>query len=64
MAAFFVKYNIEEHWMRALIEMDPNSTSARKLSESTYYESLRFQLGDQIDRAEFEKILANTRFKY
>ncbi|MCP4351817.1 MAG: radical SAM protein [Desulfobacterales bacterium] len=64
MAAFFVKYNVEEHWMRALIEMDTNNTAARKLSESIYFESLRFQLGDQIDQEEFEKILANTRFKY
>ncbi len=64
MAAFFVKYNVDEHWMRALIEMDLNNTSARMLSESIYYESLRFQLGDQFNRQEFEKILANTRFKY
>ena len=50
--------------MRALIEMDINNTAARKLSESIYFESLRFQLDGQISRAEFEKILANTRFTY
>lgn len=64
MAAFLLKYNVDERWMRALIEMDLNDTAARKLSESIYYESLRFQLGDQINQDAFEKILANTKFKY
>ena len=63
MATFFVKYNVDERWMRALIEADLNDTAARRISETNYYESLRFQLGDQVDR-EFDKILANTRFKY
>ena len=64
LAIFFVKYNVDERWMRTLIEMDLNDTAARRLSESIYYESLRFQLGDQINPEEFEKILANTRFRY
>ena len=63
LAAFFVKYNVEERWMRAIIEMDLNNTASKRISESTYYESLRFQLGDQIDQ-EFDKILANTKFRY
>jgi radical SAM superfamily enzyme YgiQ (UPF0313 family) len=63
LAAFFVKYNVDERWMRAIIEMDLNDTASKKVSESTYYESLRFQLGDQVDQ-EFDKILANTKFRY
>jgi radical SAM superfamily enzyme YgiQ (UPF0313 family) len=63
LAAFFVKYNVDERWMRALIEMDLNDAASKRISESTYYESLRFQLGDQIDQ-EFDKILANTKFRY
>jgi radical SAM superfamily enzyme YgiQ (UPF0313 family) len=63
LAAFFVKYDVEERWMRALIEMDLNDTAARRIAESTYYESLRFKLGDQIDE-EFDQILANTKFRY
>jgi radical SAM superfamily enzyme YgiQ (UPF0313 family) len=63
LAAFFVKYNVDERWMRAIIEMDLNYTASKKVSESTYYESLRFQLGDKVDK-EFDKILANTRFRY
>jgi hypothetical protein len=63
LAAFFVKYNVEERWMRALIEMDLNDAASKRISESTYYESLRVKLGDQVDQ-EFDKILANTRFRY
>jgi len=63
LAAFFVKYNVDERWMRALIEMDLNTAASKRISESTYYESLRFHLGDQIDQ-EFDKILANTKFRY
>ena len=63
LAAFFVKYNVDERWVRALIEMDLNDAAAQRIGESVYYESLRFRLGDQIDR-EFDKILANTKFRY
>lgn len=63
LAAFFVKYNVDERWMRALIEMNLNDAASKRISESTYYESLRFKLGEQIDR-EFDSILAKTRFRY
>jgi radical SAM superfamily enzyme YgiQ (UPF0313 family) len=63
LAAFFVKYNVEERWIRTLIEIDLNDTAARRIAESTYYESLRIKLGDQIDQ-EFDQILANTKFRY
>ena len=63
LAAFFVKYNVDERWIRTLIEIDLNDTVSRRIAESTYYESLRFKLGDQIDQ-EFDKILANTKFRY
>ena len=63
LAAFFVKYNVDERWMRALIEMDLSDSASKRIAESTYYESLRFQLGDQIDQ-EFDAIMAETRFRY
>jgi len=63
LAAFFVKYNVDERWMRALIDMDLNDTASKKIAESTYYESLRFKLGAQIDQ-EFDSILAETKFRY
>lgn len=63
MAAFFVKYNVDERWMRALIEMDMNDVAAQKLGEAIYYESLRFRLGKDVD-TEFEKIMENTKFRF
>ena len=63
LAAFFVKFNVDERWIRALIEMDLNDAASKRISESCYYESLRFQLGDQIDQ-EFDQILVNTKFRY
>ena len=63
MAAFFVKYNVDERWMRTLIEMNLNDVAAKRIGESVYYESLRFRLGDQIDQ-DFDNILANTKFRY
>jgi radical SAM superfamily enzyme YgiQ (UPF0313 family) len=63
LAAFFVKYGVDERWMRAIIEMDLNDAASKRISELTYYESLRVKLGDQIDQ-EFDKILTNTKFRY
>jgi hypothetical protein len=57
-----VKYNIDERWMRALIEVDLNDTSARKIGEAIFYESLHFRMGDGAD-AQFENILAETKFR-
>jgi len=62
LASFFVKYGIDERWMRALIEMDLNDTAARTIGESIYYESLRFRMGERVDE-EFDKILADTKFR-
>lgn len=62
LASFFVKYNIDERWMRALIEVDLNDTAARKIGESIFYESLRFRMGEKAD-SEFERILAGTKFR-
>jgi len=63
LAAFFVKYNVDERWMRALIELDLNEKAAKRIGESIFYESLRFRLGEQIDQ-EFDNILADTKFRY
>lgn len=61
-AAFFVKYKVEERWMRALIEVDLNDAAAKKLGECIYYESLRFRMGKKVDE-EFDTILANTKIR-
>jgi radical SAM superfamily enzyme YgiQ (UPF0313 family) len=63
LASFFVKYNVDERWIRALIEMDLNDTAALRIGETIFYESLRFRLGEQIDQ-EFDNILAKTKLRY
>jgi radical SAM superfamily enzyme YgiQ (UPF0313 family) len=63
MAAFFVKYQVDERWMRALIEMDINDSAAEKLGETIFYESLRFRLGEQVED-QFEDILSGVKMRY
>lgn len=62
LASFFVKYNVDERWMKSLIEMDLNDMASQKIGETIYYESLRFRLGRQTEE-EFDEILANTKFR-
>ncbi len=62
LASFFVKYNVDERWMKSLIEMNLNDMASQKIGETVYYESLRFRLGRQTEE-EFDEILANTKFR-
>ena len=64
MAAMFVKYQVDERWMRALIDMDLNETAARQLSESGYYENLMFRMGKKFVEKEFDNIMKGINFKY
>jgi radical SAM superfamily enzyme YgiQ (UPF0313 family) len=63
MATFFVKYNINEAWMRALIDMDLTDSASRQLSQCTYLESLIFRLGEEV-KNDFDNILAGMHFRY
>jgi len=63
MATFFVKYNIDERWMRAFIDMDLTESASRQLSECSYLESLVFRLGEGV-RKDFDSILAGMHFRY
>jgi len=63
MATMFIKYDMSERWMRALIDTELNDSSSRQLSECQYLESLKFRLGDKIEE-EFDEILKGMHFKY
>ena len=63
MATMFIKYNMSERWMRALIDMDITESSSRMLSECQYLESLVFRLGEGVED-EFDQILSGIHFKY
>ncbi len=63
LATMFIKYNMSERWMRALMDMDLNEDSSRQLSECQYLESLKFRLGEDIED-QFDVILESMNFKY
>ena len=63
LATMFIKYDMNERWMRALMDMDLNESSSKQLSECQYLESLTFRLGDGIE-SEFDSILKGMNFKY
>ncbi|OGR34978.1 MAG: hypothetical protein A2051_10185 [Desulfovibrionales bacterium GWA2_65_9] len=63
MATMFVRYGVDERWMRALIKMELTETASRELSECQYLESLLFRIGESV-RGEFEDILKSMHFQY
>lgn len=63
MATMFVKYNINERWIKALIDLDLTDQASKQLSECQYLESLTFRQGSEIEK-EFDKILAEMHLKY
>ena len=63
LATMFIKYNMSERWMRALMDMNLTDESSKQLSECQYLESLTFRLGDDIEE-HFDEILEGMNFKY
>jgi radical SAM superfamily enzyme YgiQ (UPF0313 family) len=63
MATMFIKYNVGERWMRALIDVDLTESASKQCSESQYLESLVFRLGPDIED-EFDDILEGMDFEY
>jgi hypothetical protein len=64
MTTMFVNYQMDERWMRALINMDLNEAASRQLSECVYYENLMFRMGKKFDEKEFDNIMKSINFKY
>lgn len=63
LGTLFVKYNIDERWMRALINIDFDDETSRQLSMVRYYECVTDRLkkkGEQI----FSDILATMKLRY
>ena len=63
MATMFIKYNMSERWMRALMDMEITEDASKQLSECQYLESLTFRLGDDVEE-NFSEILEGMAFKY
>ncbi len=47
LATFFVKYSIDERWMRALLDIDFSENSSQALSMERYYECVVDRLGEK-----------------
>ena len=60
----FINYQMDERWMRALIDMDLNESASKQLSESGYYESLMFRMGKKFVEKEFDNIMKGINFQY
>jgi radical SAM superfamily enzyme YgiQ (UPF0313 family) len=63
LATLFVKYNISEEWMRALIDADLDEETSKALSIVRYAECVLDRLPDK-GREVFEEITRTTRIRY
>jgi len=60
----FIKYDIDDHWMKAMIELDMPDEASRKLSECHYFDSIKFR-HKTLDWDVFEStILQSMDFQY
>lgn len=39
----FIKYDVDDHWMKAMIELDMPDEASRKLSECHYFDSIKYR---------------------
>lgn len=63
LGTLFVKYNIDERWMRALINIDFDDQTSQHLSMVRYYECVTDRLKEKGERI-FNDILATMRLRY
>jgi hypothetical protein len=63
LATMFVKYNIDEKWMRALIDIDFNDETSKNLSTVRYHDCLVDRLPFEGEKI-FEKVLTATKLRY
>jgi hypothetical protein len=63
LATMFVKYNIDERWMRALLDVDFDDEASKKLSITRYHDCVIDRYGENGEEV-FDKIIAETRLRY
>jgi len=63
LATFFVKYNIDERWMRIFLEIDFDENTSRMFSWQRYHECVLDRLGSKGEKV-FEKIFKSTKLRY
>jgi len=63
LATVFVKFNIDEKWMRALINIDMDDETSKHLSMTRYYECVTDRLPDKAGKI-FTDVLNSMKLKY
>jgi hypothetical protein len=63
LATMFVKYNVEERWMRALIDIDINELTSRNLSMTRYYECIIDRLNEKGDKI-FNDVIQTMKLRF
>ena len=63
LGTLFVKYNIQERWMRVLIKIDFDDETSRHLSMVRYYECVTDRLKEKGEQL-FNEILATMKLRY
>lgn len=63
LATLFVKYGIEERWMRALIDVDIDESTSRQLSTARYHDCVTDRLGEKGEEL-FTTILGTMNLRF
>jgi radical SAM superfamily enzyme YgiQ (UPF0313 family) len=63
LATLFVKYGVDENWMRAVINVDVSDGASRALSLQRYYECVVDRLGEK-GKQTFEEIVRGMKLVY
>jgi hypothetical protein len=63
LAPFFIKYNIEERWMRALMDLDMSSEASKLISQNNYLEALVARQGETAKES-FGEVLTYMNFRF
>ncbi|MBN1675454.1 MAG: cobalamin-dependent protein [Kiritimatiellae bacterium] len=63
LATLFVRFNVDEKWMRPLLDIEFDDETSKALSTVRYFECVRDRLGEKGERA-FAQILAGMRLRY
>tara|TARA_Y100000310_G_scaffold329947_1_gene400689 strand:- start:12846 stop:14231 length:1386 start_codon:yes stop_codon:yes gene_type:complete len=63
LATHFVKHNVDERWMRSLVDVDFNEKASKKLSMTRYHDCIVDRLGDRGEEI-FNKIISGMHIRY
>jgi radical SAM superfamily enzyme YgiQ (UPF0313 family) len=63
LATMFVKYNVEERWMRTLIDIDIDEPTSRNLSMTRYYECIIDRLNEKGDKI-FNDVIQTMKLRF